>query len=169
MPQPERPAEGPFAMVPIGVIHTPFTEQRGTPIQGTLARETTGEVVVDQAYREGLVDLDGFSHALLLFVFHRSDGYRLRVTPYLDDQERGLFATRAPRRPNSIGLTVVQLLQVDAEQGLLHIRGVDMLDGTPLLDIKPYIPRFEPGEDIRTGWLERVRQRRAVADDRFEP
>ncbi len=159
----------PIAMRPIGVVHSPFREQRGTPIQGALVRHTEGEVEVFEAYREGLADLDGFSHAILLYAFHRSEGYRLRVVPYLDDQPRGLFATRAPRRPNPIGLTVVQLIAVDAAAGRLRIRGVDMLDGSPLLDIKPYVPMFEPGGEIRTGWLAEARAREPVADDRFEP
>jgi len=168
MPTPPDGAREAISMTPIGVIHSPFTEQRGTPIQGPLARQTHGEVVVDEPFREGLADLDGFSHAILLFVFHRSEGYRLRVTPYLDDQLRGLFATRAPRRPNPIGLTVVQLIEVDAAAGTLHIAGVDILDGSPLLDIKPYVPDFEPDDEIRTGWLEQALERSHVADDRFE-
>jgi tRNA (adenine37-N6)-methyltransferase len=104
---------------------------------------------------------------VLLYVFHRSEGYRLKVVPYMDTEERGLFATRAPRRPNPIGLSVVRLDRI--ENGVLHIRDVDMLDGTPLLDIKPYVPEFDRKQEIRAGWLEKARKTVGgrTADDRF--
>ena len=145
----------PIEYEPIGVIHSPFTEPAGMPIQPLGAQGVEGRAEVGAAYEEGLQDLSGFSHIILLYHFHRSRGYRLRVTPFLDDAPRGLFATRAPRRPNPIGLSVVRLLRV--EGATLYIANVDILDGTPLLDIKPYVPDFnaiQAEEEIRTGWLE---------------
>ncbi len=152
---------------PIGIIHSPFTEIEGMPIQPTGAVGILGQVEIYSEFQAGLTDLDGFSHIILLYHLHRSESFKLCVTPFLDDQPRGLFATRAPRRPNPIGLSVVRLVRCDGH--ILHIEGVDILDGTPLLDIKPYIPTFEPEETIRTGWMEK--SRRAVekkrSDDRF--
>lgn len=138
---------------PIGVIYTPIKEPAGAPIQGAYATDIEAQVEIFEPYREGLSDLDGFSHAMLIYVFDRSKGYKLKVTPYLDDQLRGLFATRAPRRPNNIGVTVVRLLEV-SDKGM-KIAGVDMLDGTPLLDIKPYVALFDEREKTSFGWLEK--------------
>ena len=138
-----------FVLRPIGEIHTPFIDKRDTPIQASRST-ATGQVEVYPAYVHGLRDLDGFSHIILLYAFHRSVDYALSVTPFLDDQERGLFATRYPERPNPIGLSIVRLLTV--HDNLLDIEGVDMLDGTPLLDIKPYVPEFDVRTDVRTGW-----------------
>jgi tRNA-Thr(GGU) m(6)t(6)A37 methyltransferase TsaA len=138
-----------FIMRPIGEIHSPFTDKRDTPIQPS--RSTAhGQVEVYSAYAAGLRDLAGFSHIILLYAFHRSDDYALLVKPFLDDQERGLFATRYPARPNPIGLSIVRLRAV--HDHLLEIEGVDVLDGTPLLDIKPYVPDFDTQTDVRTGW-----------------
>jgi len=138
-----------YRLQPIGVIHTPFSDKASTPIQPT--RSTArGVVEVDPAYAEGLQDLDGLSHLIMLYVFHQSAGYALRVTPFLDDQPRGLFATRYPARPNPIGLSVVRLLGRD--QNRLEFEGADMLDGTPLLDIKPYVPEFDAYAEAVTGW-----------------
>lgn len=152
---------------PIGIIHTPFTEPEGMPIQPAGGADHRGSVDVFEEYRAGLDDLEGFSHILLLYYFHRSRGFDLRVVPYLDTEERGLFATRAPRRPNPIGLSVVELEGI--EDGVLHIRNLDVLDGTPLLDIKPYVPDFDPRVDVRIGWVEKARERIAErkADGRF--
>jgi tRNA (adenine37-N6)-methyltransferase len=138
-----------FVMRPIGEIHTPFIDKRDTPIQPSRSA-ATGQIEVYPAYSDGLRDLDGFSHIILLYAFHRSNDYALIVTPFLDDQARGLFATRYPERPNPIGLSIVRLLAV--HDRLLDIEGVDMLDGTPLLDIKPYVPDFDRVTDVRTGW-----------------
>ena len=166
-PEPDR-----FVFRPIGVIRTPYAEPAGTPIQGALAAEVPGTVEVDPALADGLADLDGFSHVILLYAFHRSEGFALTVTPYLDDEQRGLFATRAPRRPNPIGLTVVRLRSVEGTT--LHVAGVDMLDGTPLLDIKPYTPTFDAPPDPMNGWMATHLDARArgatvrdVADERF--
>lgn len=152
---------------PIGVIHTPFKEPRGTPIQPDRSDGARGTVEVYPEYAEGLKDLDGFSHITILYHFHLSTGFKLMVTPYLDDQKRGLFATRAPRRPNPIGLSVVKLEKI--EGNVLHVTNVDMIDGTPLLDIKPYVREFDAAEDFRIGWLEDKvsRKDRKVADERF--
>jgi len=138
-----------YCLRPIGVIRSPFTDPASTPIQSarSVAR---GTVEVDGACADGLQDVEGFSHLILIYVFHQSAGYSLRVTPFLDRVERGLFATRYPARPNPVGLSVVRLL---ARRGnVLEIEGVDMLDGTPLLDIKPYVPEFDSRPEARTGW-----------------
>jgi tRNA-Thr(GGU) m(6)t(6)A37 methyltransferase TsaA len=152
---------------PIGVIHTPFTSLEGMPIQPTGGAGVKGTVEVFEAHRAGLKDLEGFSHVVLLFHLHRSRGFNHLVIPFMDTRERGVFSTRAPKRPNPIGLSVVQLNRVEA--GVLHIENLDMLDGTPLLDIKPYVPEFDRPVDVRTGWLEgaekTVSERRS--DDRF--
>jgi len=161
-----------FVFRPIGTIHTPFRQPVGTPIQGGLASDATGTIELKPQFAAGLKDLDGFSHVILVYVFHRSSGYKLKVVPYLDDVERGLFATRAPRRPNPVGITVVKLLAVEGKR--LEVKGVDMLDGTPLLDIKPHVPGFETKEGLRTGWLQKKLDAgqgpgpdRTTADDRF--
>jgi len=138
-------------MKPIGVIHTPFTDKQQTPIQPTRS-QAVGQVEVFPEFADGLQDLEGFSHIILLYVFHQSDGYTLQVKPFLDDQLRGLFATRYPCRPNPIGLSVVRLLA--RQDNILDIEGVDVLDGTPLLDIKPYVPDFDVRNGTRTGWYE---------------
>ena len=141
-----------FLMRPIGVILTPFTDEAQTPIQPTRS-QAIGQVEVDLKFAAGLQDVEGLSHLILLYVFHRSVGYSLQVRPFLDDQAHGLFATRYPARPNPIGLSVVRLLARHGNQ--LEIEGVDMLDGTPLLDIKPYVPEFDVRTETRTGWYEK--------------
>ena len=155
--------------IPIGIIHSPYTELVGMPIQPTAARGVAGTVEVSPEYCAGLKDLDGFSHIILLYHFHRSQGYALEVKPFMDDETRGLFSTRAPRRPNPIGLSVVRLVAV--EGCTLHIEDVDILDGTPLLDIKPYVPAFDGRDAKRIGWL--AARQSAVnntrADGRFAP
>ena len=138
---------------PIGVIHSPYKDLQGMPIQPSGAAGVKGTAEVFEAYRAGLKDLDGFSHLILIYHFHLSRGFKLEVTPFLDNEPRGLFATRAPRRPNPIGLSIVQLEGI--EDGMLILRNVDILDGTPLLDIKPYVPDFDQQANVRTGWLER--------------
>jgi tRNA-Thr(GGU) m(6)t(6)A37 methyltransferase TsaA len=154
-------------MKSIGTIHTPFTDLAGMPIQPAGAAGVKGTVAVFGEYQEGLQDLDGFSHIVLLYLFHRSEGYRLKVVPFMDTEPRGLFATRAPKRPNPIGLSVVLLDKI--ENGVLHVQNVDMLDGTPLLDIKPYVPEFDSQGETRTGWLAQARKTvgERKSDDRF--
>ena len=141
-----------IGFTPIGIIHTPFPDPHDIPIQPTGGTGVEGTVEVFEPYREGLADLDGFSHVILLYHLHRSSGYEMRVVPYLDEVPRGLFATRTPRRPNPIGLSIVRLARV--EPGILHVEDLDVVDGTPLLDIKPYIPELEPVDRVRVGWLE---------------
>lgn len=137
---------------PIGLIHTPFKQPEGMPIQPSGARETAGRVVVEAVFADGLDDLEGFSHIILIYLFHRSKGFDLKVTPFLDKQPRGLFATRAPRRPNPIGLSVVRLIRREGNQ--LHVDHIDVLDGTPLLDIKPFVPGFDAPSEATIGWLQ---------------
>jgi tRNA-Thr(GGU) m(6)t(6)A37 methyltransferase TsaA len=157
-----------IVLKPIGIIRTPYKNLEGTPIQPSGACGVRGTVEVEEAFREGLLDLKGFSHVFLLYLFHQSKGFNLVVKPFLDDARHGVFSTRAPRRPNPIGLSVVRL--VDVSEGTLHVEGVDMVDGTPLLDIKPFIPDFDlPCGEIRTGWLS-GRSKNATslrADNRF--
>jgi tRNA-Thr(GGU) m(6)t(6)A37 methyltransferase TsaA len=153
----------------IGVIHTPFNSQAGMPIQPAGASGVQGEVEVFPEYAQGLKDLDGFSHLVLLYHFHRAGRAQLLVVPFLDIEVRGVFATRAPSRPNPIGLSVVRLLSV--EENLLSVSNIDVLDGTPLLDVKPYVPEFDQPRVDRIGWLADVSDRaaRRRADGRFDP
>jgi len=152
---------------PIGVIHSPFKNLEDMPIQPAGARGAQGTVVVHPELSIGLRDIEGFSHLYLLYHFHRVKETRLEVTPFLDTQSHGVFATRAPVRPNPMGISVVRL--VGREDNVLHILNVDVLDGTPLLDIKPYVPDFDVFDVDRIGWLEQsgkaVVQHRS--DDRF--
>ncbi len=136
---------------PIGIIHSPYRDLADMPIQPAGAPGVAGTVAVDEKYQEGLKDIDGFSHLILIYFFHLSRGFSLQVKPFMDDVERGVFATRAPRRPNPLGLSVVRLVRVDGT--LLHIEDGDIMDGTPLLDIKPYVPLFDIRQDVKTGWL----------------
>jgi tRNA-Thr(GGU) m(6)t(6)A37 methyltransferase TsaA len=122
------------------------------PIQPTGAIGVRGRVEILPEYQAGLKDIEGFSHLILLYRFHRSSGFQLEVVPFLDSQPRGLFATRAPRRPNPIGLSIVRLDAV--EDGVLHVQDIDILDGTPLLDIKPYVPVFDRRDGAKAGWIE---------------
>ena len=140
-----------FVMRPIGVIRTPFTETQGMPIQPTFS-QAAGRVEVFTEYAEGLQDLETFSHVILIYALHRSNGYALRVKPFLDDVAHGLFATRYPGRPNPIGLSIVRLLS--RRENLLEVEGIDVLDGTPLLDIKPYVPDFDSRTDACAGWYD---------------
>jgi tRNA-Thr(GGU) m(6)t(6)A37 methyltransferase TsaA len=140
-----------YTFTAIGIVRSPFTQTAGTPIQPTAADAVEGEVILEEAYAPGLQDIEGFSHLFLVYVFDRSRPGALRLKPFLDDVERGVFATRTPCRPNPIGLSLVRLLRRDGN--VLHIAGVDILDGTPLLDIKPYIPQLNPKDDVRVGWL----------------
>jgi len=136
----------------IGTIHSPFANLEGMPIQPPGASGVKGTVEVFEEFADGLLDLDGFSHIILLYQFHRSEGFKLRVVPFLDTAERGVFATRAPKRPNPIGLSIVRLDKIEGR--ILHIDGVDILDGTPVIDIKPYVPKFDSQENVRAGWLD---------------
>ncbi|MGR8930284.1 MAG: tRNA (N6-threonylcarbamoyladenosine(37)-N6)-methyltransferase TrmO [Gammaproteobacteria bacterium] len=136
---------------PIGIVHSPFRKREDMPVQPTGALGVTGTIEVFDAYLTGLKDLNEFSHLILLYQFHHSRSFDLQVIPFLDTVPRGLFSTRAPNRPNAIGLSIVELDGI--ENGLLHIKNVDILDGTPLLDIKPYVPEFDAYPDANAGWF----------------
>ncbi len=138
-----------FLLQPIGVIHTPFTDPAQTPIQAS--RSTAlGSIEVFPEFVDGLQDVEELSHLILLYVLHRHDTYTLRVQPFLDDRLHGVFATRYPQRPNFIGLSIVHLLA--RRNHVLEFEGADMLDGTPLIDIKPYVPEFDQRTGVRVGW-----------------
>ncbi len=152
---------------PIGMIKTPFNDLKGMPIQPSGARDIQGTIEIHPEYEQGLRNVEGFSHIILLYHFHKSTGYDLMVTPFLDNKERGLFSTRAPRRPNPIGLSIVELL---GRQGpRLFIKGIDVVNNTPLIDLKPYVPEFDIKQVTATGWLEKGRENVSMAksDDRF--
>jgi tRNA (adenine37-N6)-methyltransferase len=161
------PAFGSLSVCPIGVIHTPHTRADDTPIQPVFAEGVQGRAEILPEYAEGLQDLEGFSHIWLLYWFHQAGPPRLIVQPFLQDAEHGVFATRAPARPNPIGLSLVRLVR--REGRVLYLEDVDVLDGTPLLDIKPYVPRFDYRTDVRTGWLEAVDEQTAQRRGRRQP
>jgi tRNA-Thr(GGU) m(6)t(6)A37 methyltransferase TsaA len=152
---------------PVGVVHSPFKDVKGMPIQTVGARGVAGTVEIEPRYQDGLKDLEGFSHIILIYHFHRSKGYSLEVRPFMDDDVRGVFATRAPKRPNPIGISVVRVAKV--EGCTIFIEDVDVLDGTPLLDIKPFVPEFDVREVERTGWLSKKagKAHQVKADERF--
>jgi tRNA-Thr(GGU) m(6)t(6)A37 methyltransferase TsaA len=141
--------------LPVGIIHSPFKDLSGMPIQPTSDASASGTVEIYPEFVPGLKDLDGFSHIILLYHLHQAGPAKLEVTPFLDSQPHGIFATRAPTRPNAIGLSVVKLNKIEGR--ILYVDHLDTLDGTPLLDIKPYIPEFDYQPDVRTGWLEQAR------------
>jgi tRNA-Thr(GGU) m(6)t(6)A37 methyltransferase TsaA len=154
---------------PIGVIHTPFKEAENMPIQPSGAKGIKGFVEINTEFVDGLKDLDGFSHIILIYHFHKvNKKTELTVKPFLDSQLRGLFATRAPNRPNKIGISVVKLLKI--EHNIIHIENIDIIDGTPLLDIKPYVPEFDEQSSVSVGWLEKAKGevRNKKSDNRFE-
>ena len=157
----------PLTFVPIGIIHSPFADIMGMPIQPNGARGIRGTIEIYGEYAEGLRDIDGFSHLFLIYVFHRCPSYELTVKPFLDTAHRGVFATRAPRRPNAIGLSIVRLTGV--KDMTVFIEDVDILDGTPLLDLKPYVPEFDAYPDALSGWLEHSAQGAGTfrSDERF--
>jgi tRNA-Thr(GGU) m(6)t(6)A37 methyltransferase TsaA len=138
-----------YFMVNIGIIHSPFIEKDQMPIQASRS-DAKGWIDIFPEYQAGLQDLDGFSHIILIYVFHHSSGYKLSVQPFLDNIPRGLFSTRYPCRPNPIGLSIVRLISI--QDNRIEIHGIDVLEGTPLLDIKPYVPDFDQPQNVRTGW-----------------
>jgi tRNA-Thr(GGU) m(6)t(6)A37 methyltransferase TsaA len=151
-----------FTPRPIGLVKTPYTTTKEIPKGLDARHDVDGVVEVLSEFESGLTDIDGFSHLILLWVFDRTQGFDLFGTPPCDDRPHGVFATRSPRRPNPIGLTVVTLLRRDGR--FLHVRGVDMLDGTPVLDIKPYLSSV-PESALRRGWLAEVEARRKPRSD----
>jgi tRNA-Thr(GGU) m(6)t(6)A37 methyltransferase TsaA len=152
---------------PIGIIHTPFHDPVGMPIQHVAGEGITGNVEIFPEFSDGLKDIEGFSRIILIYHFHRSGNYRLQVIPFLDTHPHGVFSTRAPNRPNPVGVSMVCLhKRVD---NCLHISGVDILDGTPLLDIKPYLPECDAFSNERTGWFPKDRSSlsKTRSDNRF--
>jgi len=141
----------PITYTPIGIVRSPFATLPGMPIQTVAAQGVAATVELDPSYAAGLRDIEGFSHLLIISHLHLMQGYALEVTPFMDTQTHGVFATRSPRRPNPIGLSIVRLIRV--EGATLHIEEVDLLDGTPVLDIKPYVPQFDDRATERTGWF----------------
>jgi tRNA-Thr(GGU) m(6)t(6)A37 methyltransferase TsaA len=150
---------------PIGVVRSPFMRAQGTPIQPAFAAGAEGEIELHPAYAPALADLDGFERIWVLYVFHRAGAYRELVVPYRGDRPHGLLATRAPSRPNPIGLSSLRLLAVAG--ATLRVADLDILDGTPVLDIKPYVPTFDVFPDARAGWLDAAPRGTRVADGRF--
>jgi len=150
---------------PIGVIHSPFQQQEGTPIQSALAGDAKGWIDVHPTYVEALQDLQEFERIWVLYHLDRTADFKPLVTPYLDTAKHGLFATRSPARPNPIGMSVLRLLAL--AEGRIDVAGIDVLDGTPLLDIKPYVPDFDAFTPSRAGWFDRVTMRDPEADSRF--
>ena len=153
---------------PIGTIHSPFNKSKDMPIQPSGAMGVKGFVELKEEFSQGLQDLDGFSHIILIYHFHQVKDYALRVMPFLDKKKRGIFATRAPKRPNPIGLSVVKLINIEGHK--LYIENIDVIDGTPLLDIKPFVPLFDVPEVERIGWLADHQDQvsSARADERFD-
>jgi tRNA (adenine37-N6)-methyltransferase len=150
----------------IGIIHSCHARPEGTPIQPVFSEGEPGRVEIYPEYRAGLADLEGFSHIYLIYFLHRVEGFSLSCRPFLDTQERGIFATRAPRRPNPIGISVVELQAV--ADGVLTVGPLDIVDGTPLLDIKPYVPEFDVRLEATAGWYASAGNRgQTVADSRF--
>lgn len=152
---------------PIGSIHSDHKAKEGVPIQGAFAKDSKGYVEVYPEYQTGITDLDGFSHIFLLYHFHLSKGYSLLTKPFLDDDQHGIFSIRAPKRPNPIGLSLVKLEKV--VDNILHISEVDIIDNTPLLDIKPYISKIDSRSNTRNGWLTKKmdQENTYLSDDRY--
>ncbi|MGM0417710.1 MAG: tRNA (N6-threonylcarbamoyladenosine(37)-N6)-methyltransferase TrmO [Thermodesulfobacteriota bacterium] len=155
-------------MEPIGIIHSPFENIENMPIQPKGAKNTKGRIRLDKKYQEGLKDLEGFSHIYLIYHFHKADKVSLSVKPFMDDEYRGVFATRSPLRPNHIGISIVKLKNI--KDCVIEVDGIDVLDNTPLLDIKPYIENFDSVENSKSGWMtadaEEVAEKRS--DSRFK-
>jgi tRNA-Thr(GGU) m(6)t(6)A37 methyltransferase TsaA len=153
---------------PIGIIHSSHQFIEDMPIQPKGASDFAGYVIIDEKYINGLQDLDGFSHIYLFYIFHKATRTELVVTPFMDRQERGVFATRSPLRPNHIGISIAKIQRIDGN--IVYVEGIDVLDGTPLLDIKPYIEKFDSVKDSTSGWLqasdEEIRKKRS--DERFK-
>jgi tRNA (adenine37-N6)-methyltransferase len=146
-------AAKPITLHPIGTSHSPYKQEKGTPIQGVFDNNAEAWVELADKYAKGLKDLEGFSHAILLYSFHLSDKEEIVGKPYLEDQEHGIFAMRSPHRPNHIGLSVVKIKRIEGNR--LYFAEVDVLDGTPVLDIKPYVKQFDCREDAVSGWIEK--------------
>jgi tRNA (adenine37-N6)-methyltransferase len=159
----------PIIINPIGIIHTPHTDVNNMPIQPIAAEGILGFIELLPEYAPGLKDLEGFSHITLIYHLHKIDGYALEVIPFMDNQLRGIFSCKAPKRPNAIGISTVKLLGIDGN--IIHIEQVDMLDGSPLMDIKPFYPRYDNRENVKIGWLEKNKDlslEKLKSDERFK-
>lgn len=141
-----------ITLEPIGVIHSPYHKKEDIPIQGVFKPQGTGTIEVFEQFAEGLTDVEGFSHIQIVYFFHKSKDFSLLAKPFLEDRLHGIFAIRSPHRPNHLGISVVRLLERSGN--VLKIGEIDVLDGTPLLDIKPYVPKFDRRKDVKIGWLE---------------
>jgi tRNA (adenine37-N6)-methyltransferase len=148
---------------PIGIVHSPFKEPKGTPIQPSGGEGINGRVEIFPKFIEGLKDLENFSHIILIYHFHLSKCNSLKVKPFMDTKEHGVFAVRSPSRPNAIGISIVRLLHI--EKGVLFIQDMDIVDGTFLLDIKPYVPEFDVRKVEKLGWLEKNIQKLPTMQD----
>ncbi len=149
---------------PIGVVYSPFKEPKGVPIQPVFAKNTEGRIEIFPEYSAGLKDLEGFSHIIVIYHFHKAKEPKLEVTPFLDPTPKGVFSTRAPSRPNPIGISIVRLMKMD--HNILYVSEIDMIDRTPVLDIKPYVPEFDTRKNVKAGWLEkRLRNPLLLKDD----
>ena len=157
-----------ITLSPIGRLETPFNDIADMPIQPSVLADTRGKAVLDEKFVPGLKDLDGFSHIILLFLLHKISGYQLEVVPFMDTLPHGIFATRSPKRPNRIGMSIVRVESVIGN--IVQFKGVDMLNGSPLLDIKPYYCYFDQQTQVRNGWLEgkTLRPENLRSDKRFE-
>ena len=157
-----------ITLSPIGRLETPFNDIADMPIQPSVLADTRGKAVLDEKFMPGLKDLDGFSHIILLFLLHKISGYQLEVVPFMDTLPHGIFATRSPKRPNRIGMSIVRVESVVGN--IVQFKGVDMLNGSPLLDIKPYYSYFDQQTQVRNGWLEgkTLRPENLRSDKRFE-
>jgi len=153
---------------PIGTIFTPHIDINHMPIQPIAAKGVKGYIEIFEEYTDGLKDLEGFSHITLLYHFHEICGYELMVTPFMDTEMHGIFATKAPKRPNAIGISTVKLIGID--RNIITVEQVDMLDGTPLIDIKPFYPRYDNRRNVKIGWLEKnkdIALEKMRSDERF--
>ncbi|MBC8190833.1 MAG: tRNA (N6-threonylcarbamoyladenosine(37)-N6)-methyltransferase TrmO [FCB group bacterium] len=157
-----------FTYHQIGIIRSPHKETKGMPIQPSSAVGINGEIELFPEYSDGLKDLYGFSHIIVIYHFHKSKGFSLQPKPFLDDNVHGVFATRAPQRPNPIGLSVLRLNRIDGNK--LSVENIDILNGTPLLDIKPYASIFDAVDQEKVGWLSNhiSEAEHKISDDRFE-
>jgi tRNA-Thr(GGU) m(6)t(6)A37 methyltransferase TsaA len=158
----------PIPYTQIGVVRSPYSALDGMPLQTVAAPEVEARIELEPTIHGALRDLEGFSHLWLIAHLHAVDGWSAEVVPFLDTVSRGVLATRSPRRPNPIGLSLVELVRVEA--GVLHVRGIDLLDGTPILDVKPYVPLFDTRADARAGWFAEAgpRVHEVRSDRRYE-
>jgi len=143
-----------YSFRPIGTIYSPHKEISSIPIQPVFCIDIEGSIVLETEYTDGLKGLEGFSHIYLFYYFHESKKVCLQLKPYLSDREQGIFATRAPHRPNKLGMSLVRLVNI--QENVLHVKDIDILDGTPLFDIKPYIQRFDSRDNVRSGWQDTI-------------